>query len=579
MLYLLREFNRLSVSFTRKVKANAAFPYRLAILLFLASQLLQVLAFFLPLKVLILIGSEGVPSYLHSYVTNETKSQFIVALAIGALICYLLYALCDYAVILLGKQISEKIRTKAQKISLIANLESLANDLIIRLIKSGSTYFMVFAGFVLGFLIEWRLFALLVIVLITEYWILSLKWQKYSMPEHSALKERFLRNRNTIFTIVSSINFFIGFCGLFFLVYQEEISNLIIAILLILLIRQISQRILLAVNDGIFLFTNKENVMAIFYSQGIIENKIGHHQKSFEYLISQTNIKRTFNDQLQYMEIDLSEASLEWVDITQPQVALFKMGAKSLKNNTQLWLKTYGGNKKSDFEKEQEFLSSVLNSGVKQASVLLSGETHGLFYILFETPLLNEIPEKEFKHCKEPLFLNLWKLKPTASFNSRICRSIPSLCERLTSKKLESLTVAVGNAFENETLEKTIKQFEDILYHLKQVPKSLVNKDLSLLNARRTPEGNIILLNWHKVTLEPICSSIVIKQLERFVDYHKLVQFLKSVRDDCDNLTLIHLRLSGLLGELDRCIQKRHFKQGLSCLEPILDCLDELNST
>lgn len=572
LLSLIGQYWQLSFSLSKKIKANASVSYALAVMLFLSGQLFQVLAFFLPLKVLILIGSESIPSYLQSFISLEEKNKFIVGLAVAALACYLFYALCDYSVSYLSKNISSKIRAKANKLSIYQNEEALSKDIVLRLIRSRATYVMVVSGFLLGLAIEWRLFTVLLIVLAIEIYVLSFKWSKYVEPQFVNLKERFERNRGLIFTIVSSINFFFGFCFLFFLVFIGQISNILLAIFLILLIRQIFQRVLLAINDGIFLYSSKDKIIAIFYSKESNTSNVDHHQKSFANLVEQQSLQKLF-----WNELNMAGAKFIWADINQPHTALYEVELNQKSTSNQLWLKVFAQNKQLDFGKELDYLFNISNIGLMQSSVSSSGYIGGLYYILFETPEASKIELTLFKKHKKSLFFNLWQLSPSSELQSKILRSFPTLTKRLNKAKLKQIELAAVDKTDTDNVRRVIESYDKIISILNNIPLSIVNKELGIHNPRITKKGLLLLINWHKISLEPVCSSVPIKELNQHVDYDELLVFLRERRNDCDNLTAKHLMFSGLVGELERQIQKRHFSIALTLLEPTLKCLAELN--
>lgn len=569
---MLNDYNQLVASLIRKVKLNARLSYTLAFLMFLTGQLFHVLAFFLPLKVLILLGSEGVPSYLQDFVAQEEKNAFIVFLASGALASYLAYVMLDYGVSSLVSNISNKMAAKAQKLTIYSNQEVLAKDLVLRLIRSRATYFMIICGFVLGMLIEWRLFFPLIIMLYAEYYLFSVKWKKYSQPAFLADRQRFISNRSLIFTIVSSINFFVGFCALFYLVYKGYISNLLLAVFLILLIRQIFQRLLVAVQDGITLYTNKEKIVAIFYARKSVPKESKKLHDKIESFISHPSIKSYFISQY-----DLDD-SFEWTDINQPQAALLKVNSLQ-KSNKQLWLKLFMQNRSTEFEQEADFICNIPCEGLKSSKLISKGKVRGLLYLLYDTPALHELEEKELKKHRGQLLFDMLKLVPESKFSSRVSRTFPPLTERLTKAKLEEIHVALKGAPDSIQLEKVLETYEKLSEYLNDIPLSIMNKELGSHNVRITELGSPTLVNWHKVTLEPLCSGIPWKQIKHYVDFEDLIVFLNNCRDDCNHLTANHLRLSALLGELERNIQKRHFKHCIQILSPILDCLNELDKS
>lgn len=66
------------------------------IFLIILSNISLVLAFFLPLKTLILVGSESTPSYMVGLIEGFEKDDYIIGLSTCAIIFYALYYICTH---------------------------------------------------------------------------------------------------------------------------------------------------------------------------------------------------------------------------------------------------------------------------------------------------------------------------------------------------------------------------------------------------------------------------------------------------------------------------------------------------
>src|SRR5690554_2655790 len=96
-------------SLTRKVRANAFLQLFFGAFVFLFSLLCLVLAFFLPLKVIIMVGTEGIPKYLRLFVDESNKNDFITLFAILAVCFYILFLLSEALLGKLGKSAAQRI--------------------------------------------------------------------------------------------------------------------------------------------------------------------------------------------------------------------------------------------------------------------------------------------------------------------------------------------------------------------------------------------------------------------------------------------------------------------------------------
>ena len=76
---------------TRRLHGCSPYGLLAGIPVFVVNQVSFVLALMLPLKVIIMLGSDGVPSYFRFFMTEETRDAWMLGLVCAALGMFLLY--------------------------------------------------------------------------------------------------------------------------------------------------------------------------------------------------------------------------------------------------------------------------------------------------------------------------------------------------------------------------------------------------------------------------------------------------------------------------------------------------------
>ena len=117
--------------------------YLVSLVVFLVGQFSMVLAFFLPLKVIIILGTEGLPGYLHPYIEESQKDLLTIYLASAALGFYTIFLLSDWCTNTISGSAAEKVRRRAKKISFFEGEEKFAKDVFFRLMRMTGSFSLV----------------------------------------------------------------------------------------------------------------------------------------------------------------------------------------------------------------------------------------------------------------------------------------------------------------------------------------------------------------------------------------------------------------------------------------------------
>ena len=100
----------------------------------LSAQIFLLLTFFLPLKVLILLGSDAIPHYYPYYLRSIKKTHLIAGLSILTLICYLIYVLSEYTISHFSKSAAAELLKRSSKLNLFNNQKSFSSQTLKSLI-------------------------------------------------------------------------------------------------------------------------------------------------------------------------------------------------------------------------------------------------------------------------------------------------------------------------------------------------------------------------------------------------------------------------------------------------------------
>lgn len=570
---LINQYHTLFFSFTKKVFVNDSLSFSLSTFFQALAQVFLVLAFFLPLKALILLGSQGIPYYLTDYISEHAKSDFILLLAGFSLLSYVLYLALDYFSSGLSRRISDKLLEKAKKISVVTNQDFLAKEILQRLIRSWSTFYLLIGIAFLILFLNWKVFMGVIGAISVQYYVLCKLWESLSKPQFVDLRDKFVQNKLVVLNAFSAIDFFIGFCILFYIFMQDQDPNLLLSVATILLVRQFLQRILLIINDGIFLVSKNNQIKALFYTLGQFKKNKNHHEVNFTELLH----PKHRNELLSSMETERVGNVNNWVwnDSGVKNIGFLN---KLLNSGecSEYWIKVYASNKKDVFQRESLLFGYSESYDKVAPAKCFVDSSQGLNLLGVSIPLSTGVDSEEFKELLPTLLRNLWLIKPPKVLANQLTRSIHSLNDRFTEALIEGMEVALQNDFEHEQYNLLKASWPDFSGFISSIPLFVTNGELSKNNVRVSNNGTPIMINWHKIGIEPILSNVSIRIVENFIDLETVLADLKAKRDDCQNLSIQHLILINLLGEFERLLNSQLYRAAIVMLPRLNQVIREV---
>ena len=168
----------------------------LAIFLSLFSKALGILSSYLPLKVVILLGSAGIPKFFPSSFQDIDRELLVVGLSIATVIFYILFITTEKSLVILGKRAATVVLKNSSKMPLFENQNEVAQKGVQRYSESLAELFFLLVGLpILGW------FSPEILILITIYALIAtLVVQRFSAidegyesdPDEDNLKPKIL---------------------------------------------------------------------------------------------------------------------------------------------------------------------------------------------------------------------------------------------------------------------------------------------------------------------------------------------------------------------------------------------------
>ena len=537
----------------------------------LVSQVAILLAFLLPLKILMLLGSSGIPRYFPSSFANVDRDLLVILLSLSAIGFYFLHLLTERVIAFSADRGAKLLLERSQKIALFENQEEVAKRGYQRYSRSlAGSVFLVLVAIVLAWLYP-ELLAVLVGYSIVVFILLVVLYAR-----QGSLKASLDEAPDRIVNTATSVGFLLAFG---FMVTQFLLGTppgLLVAIVSLILMRQGFSRITGVVNDLKGLYFQRFKLNALFFHGHVLVNETKKHETNFWSLLQSPQREQWLRDVLRDVSSrPVGSVKVHWWQLGGQDIAAFRVrsfdheGARIAEHLVKLF-----NTKRSSLAKHEATLLS--GSSVLPALPLLSvDDVEGLHCHVFEWISAKKVPLKQVQTARQQMVEMLLTVEPEKTLVSQFSRSRPPIWQRIDSRMLERLhTVAemLGGDYASH-VERFGEQQGVIMSRLRQLPLTVVNPDLGPDAFLKTENGELLLALWGRWSLEPVGANWPVppKQLDRLGD---ALEEAKTSRRALRDVRSEDACLAALMFSLEKLYARQDFVTALKLIPRILACLE-----
>ena len=572
---LITDYSRTLVRVTRRVGRCAPWSLLGSMPLVVINQVSFILMFMLPLKIIIMIGAEGIPRYMRFFVTEETREQWIIYLCLATVGFFLIYLVTDVILNRLGARGGKLIRTQGNKATLFHAEEDFARDVFLRIAQTWGTLLLVVGGVALGLLLEWRLVAVLLVAVAVEVILLARYWNRYQAPEQAEARDQFVQKRMDVLQNISAVNTFLAFGVLVFLFLTDPNMNFIIGLIMFILTRQVLQRIVKSTQDGYFMLQQRERIEALVYPEQHMREKREAREVSFESLLMPDRRVRLFEEVAALGHPEMADQKWEWCDFAPRGQALYVSRPQD-DQDTELRLKVIGKAKDAGLAREVQFYQSNSAKALGlTAEFLGSGAVHGRGYLALRSSVLKACPKKDYPEALRQVRLALWQHKVDDGLAQLLKRSFASLGDRLDAERFARIRLGCNDPREEVLLDAFLEHLETMRDMVQAVPRVLINKNLSPANLLLTEDDQPIVLNWDAIALDVLGTGLSVSDLAKAYNPDTLLPELAECGCPAAQADPNGLKLVVHLGNLEGTVAREAYRAALKALPPILEVLEQ----
>lgn len=549
----------------------------LVVVLVAVGRVANFLSMVLPLKVIILAGSSGVPRYFAFFISPDDKANWIGYLAIGTIISYILTRVLDAFSERLASTAGADILGKANELSVISNQEEVAAEFYARFCK----------------VVAWSLFSLAILVLLTfisldlvvfllvmvaaqvafTFWALS----GGDDINPGAIKRWVMKPSEGYLNTLKTVNFLGGFFVILWPYLLGGEGNILISIVSFLALRQMLGAVEDMTSMSVRLAKARLRVNALLFR----EHKLEKQQKRTHVQIGDLFSKEKRDKLVADAILQSGEgyaAGARWQDSPIPSVTTFVIALDPVQGEEkkQRWaqLQVYSSNVANQLVNEERLFEYIPRAKLWAPEVLARFEEANFQCQIVEygqaKPLGNSWPKWEIE-----LYKHLWSVAPGAQLHQAFTASQLLLHQRLKKSFIDRVDIALDSEHEKKIKEKFVGSLGRLTKLIEGVPLYIYNPMLNAANVVKCDaDDRVTITTWGKWKLEPL--GVQLPKADREV-LKSLIFKVKELRSDCPiYLDVDILLLVNSVKRLEEFINKNKYKKALKEMEHILSKLEEV---
>lgn len=562
----------------RLVQVDRAAAWRL-ILSKSVNQIVTVIVFFLPLKIVLLIASDGVPKYFEFFISKDTKAVWLGGLAAAIFVLYIASLRLDTIAARSASQGARSLVNAAHQVPVTTDPEDFARATFYRIGETSGGLIFSIAALAGGALMFPSFFLAVPVLLGLEFVLLDIVSTK--KPSSLSKLADYVRTQpNELVKYLQEVNFFIVFALLLLFFIVRDDLNPLLGIAAIMLSRRVFGAMKSVVQDSIKLSKDRRFVDALLFENIRVKADPGADREQLirnagpyarlERLRSLTEDSASdhalaiyANDPSNLELLQLVEDSV-WVDSGHIRTAIFDLyGPRASATRERLFRDYLYSGKASHGLEQHDYLLRFLNSEqLRCPARVLSYRYQGLVGRVVDFRGVSEPSQKEWQIRRKELLEHFWSLEVPTGLVEAYDSTHPRLHEELSGELLGPLGVVTDEPWAKSTYELLASRLPWLCERVAELPLMLLNERLAHRNVVVGPDGRSLLLSWTSWTLQPVGAGFAPDSDGR--ELLEAVSRSASLRAGVDDGALRNdVLLASLLQRMDRLAKDGYPKTAL----------------
>ncbi len=539
------------------------------VLIAILSQMTLLLAFFLPLKVVVLLGSTGMPRYFPSSWQVFDRDFLILLLSAAAFVFYVLHLLSENLIGRLTNYGASQLLLSSQKLILFENQDEVAA-------KAYSRYSSALSGAVFAVLAIVVLFWLYPkMALVAPSVVLTFLCVAWGSSVFFRTSQKFWsENLSGIASLYSGFGFLLAFSYLVLDFLFLSPPGLMHAVVALLLMRQFFRRTSVLLLDTNALFKQRHMLDALFFhGQAFVpQEKLEKQREIWQVLEPEERSRWVGSVLAEIVGDELDPAgNCEWLDTAVLDVFAVQCNHKYV-------LKLLGKKRVGWAQHEAFLLFSPVGAQLPAPKLCAATVVDGFPCHVFEaSDGLRKLNRKQARVEVCSLWVNMVSVAPPTSLVKQHERSHVSLFNRLNETVLLRLSWVVNSSSERARIVWLANRLPSFKRRLARMPLAFTNPDINM-NLYIDGKGDIVTAQWGRWGIEPFGAMLPILLRDRIALQQALVQ-VQKVRQEMSGVTCQDVLLVAHIFELERFVEKQCWVEAVDSVNAVCALLEEGVST
>lgn len=552
-------------SFGTKFLRVAPFATTLVVILTVVSQISLLLAFFLPLKVILLLGAPETPNYFPDILRSLDRTPLILMLSISAAGFYLLYVLSERVISFFTNRGASKLLAKSKKITLFENQQEVAAKGYQRYARCLAGLFFVGLVFIILAFIHPA-----ILLLILGYIFFTFCFINLIFKFNPIVKEILKKDYGGVVNALAAIGFLVSFGFIVFQFVMGMTVGLLIAVISLLLSRQVYNRLASFITDVGVLYSQRVKLNALFFHGQVLLKDDQFKDSSFWELFNPADRNRWIKQAVDsLLAIEYTTFTTQWFQSGVADVVAYTVSFDDGKAN--YLLKLFNRNRESVASHEATLLTEI--SGIPSLPLVALGDVNGFRCHIHTLPEVKKIPARHVKSKSWDVMTRMAGITLPTALIERYGRSKPYIWQRINAHMAERLAFAVTDQRTSDLVEAFGKRLMEIQNQLQSSPLVVVNPDLNVDTLLITNEGSIAVAHWGRWSIEPMGFGWPIQENAQNVIIESVMR-----ENDLPVSSPDVLKLAAVMAVFERFYVRQQYQSAIDLLPEIFSCLSSTSN-
>lgn len=544
-------------------------PYLLSVSVVcsLVAQMSMVVSFFLPLKIVYLLGSGTTPHYFLSFMPDASLYEFIAMLVVLSVMFYMLFWGASHYSEACSSKGASKVVLATSKLTLFSNQEEVSGRSYLRFSNFlAAVVFLLFSLMFFGFFYIRFLTAFLAVGAVLFFLVTIL------LRCSDLFHKRVVEAVSPLVTQIYGCYFLVLFSWMVFDISYYSSVSVYVALACLLLVRQLFQRMTTATIDAVLLYRDKVKISSLFFKHySSVESAEAAAGSVIDICLEENIVacaKHAYyiasggvDDKFRYGELERNPD----ISVLQSSIVDVVMFSSNHDQETIL-VKAYSERQKLLSMRETDLLYS-LDSRFPSLELVAIDSFKGFKIHIYRILGSNENECSDFAKKRTLLRCELLGIRPPEDYLKKYLRSHSLLARRVFLwRDVLSISVFSEN-FQRFSLDEVLNKSSE---YLSDLPMSITTGDVTPDSLRMISESEVVCLHWERWSIEPVGFGYVAPELE--ISH---LEFLVG-ESGVSGIDPLKMRLCGLLSILEVQIKSQKLLAARDNLALIVSCIEEI---